>query len=138
LARSKQLIGPLRGIAAALLARDFGLGLSSLLLFPFITVVMTAVFGGSQVDALGAMRVPSFRNFIVIYCWFLLTIMHTVYSAVPVAALYFKARQAGGELLDEQGTRDWQSEAIKRPGRMSRAAVIWLVAPLAMLAYMML
>ncbi|HJQ23939.1 MAG TPA: protein kinase [Blastocatellia bacterium] len=138
LTRSKQLIGPLRTIAAALLARDFGIGLSSVLLFPFISVVMAAIFGETVVDAFAAMRVPSLRNFIVIYCWFLLTVMHTVYSAVPIAALYFKARQARGELLDEHGTRDWQAETLKRPGRMSRAAVIWLVAPLAMLAYMML
>jgi hypothetical protein len=84
------------------------------------------------------MMVPSFRNFIVIYCWFLLTIMHTVYGAVPIATLYFKARQARGELLDERGTRDWQAETVKRPGRMSRAAMIWLIAPLAMLGFMVL
>jgi serine/threonine protein kinase len=138
LARSQQLIGPLRSIAAALLARDFGIGLSSLLLFPFMTVVMAAVFGGTRADALATMMVPSFRNFIVIYCWFLLTIMHTAYSAVPIATLYFKARQARGEMLDEQGTRDWQAETVKRPGRMSRAAIIWLAAPLAMLMFMVL
>jgi uncharacterized protein len=41
-------------------------------------------------------------------------------------------------MLDERGTRDWQAEAVKRPGRMSRAAIIWLVAPLLMLSYMLL
>jgi len=138
LARSRQLIGPLRSIAAALLARDFGIGLSSLLLFPFMTAVMATVFGGTRADALAAMMVPTFRNFIVIYCWFLLTVMHTAYCAVPIATLYFKARQARGEMLDEQGTRDWQAETVKRPGRMSRAAITWLVMPLVMLAYMVL
>ncbi|HKQ04218.1 MAG TPA: protein kinase [Blastocatellia bacterium] len=138
LRRSKQLIGPLRSIAAALLARDFGIGLSSLLVFPFITVLMAMIFGGTRADALATMRVPTIRNFIVVYCWFLLTVMHTVYGAVPIAALYFKARQARGEMLDERGTRDWQAEAVKRPGRMSRAAIIWLVAPLLMLSYMLL
>jgi hypothetical protein len=138
LTRSKRLIGPLRSIAAALLARDFGVGLSSLLLFPFMTAVMAGIFGGTRADALAAMMVPTFRNFIVIYCWFLLTIMHTAYCAVPIATLYFKARQASGELLDERGTRDWQAETVKRPGRMSRAAMIWLIAPLAMLAFMVL
>jgi hypothetical protein len=138
LGRAKQLIGPLRSIAAALLARDFGIGLSSLLIFPFITVLMAAIFGGTRADALATMMVPTFRNFIVVYCWFLLTVMHTVYGAVPIAALYFKARQARGEMLDERGTRDWQAEAVKRPGRMSRAAIIWLVAPLLMLSYMLL
>jgi serine/threonine protein kinase len=138
LTRSKRLIGPLRSIAAALLARDFGIGLSSLLLFPFMTAVMAGIFGGTRADALAAMMVPTFRNFIVIYCWFLLTIMHTPYCAVPIATLYFKARQASGELLDERGTRDWQAETVKRPGRMSRAAMIWLVAPLAMLGFMVL
>ncbi|MEN3336103.1 MAG: serine/threonine protein kinase, bacterial [Blastocatellia bacterium] len=138
LARSKWLIGPLRSIAAAMLARDFGIGLTSLLLFPFMTAVMAGIFGGTRADALAAMMVPTFRNFIVIYCWFLLTIMHTAYCAVPIATLYFKARQARGEMLDAQGTRDWQAETVKRPGRMSRAAVIWLAAPLAMLAFMVL
>jgi serine/threonine protein kinase len=136
LARSKQLIGPLRSIAAALLARDFGIGLSSLIIFPFITVIMATIFGGTRTDAFGAMMVPSLRNFVVIYCWFLLTVMHTVYGAVPMATLYFKARQARGEMFDERGARDWQAEAEKRPGRMSRAAVIWLTVPLLMLAYM--
>ncbi|HKP14269.1 MAG TPA: ankyrin repeat domain-containing protein [Blastocatellia bacterium] len=138
LARSRRLIGPLRLITAALMARDFGLSLSSLLLFPFITVLMALIFGGTRADALATMMVPTLRNVIVIYCWFLLTIMHTVYSAVPIATLYFKARQASGELLDERGTRDWQAEAIKRPGRMSRAAVIWLMIPIVMLALMVL
>jgi hypothetical protein len=138
LARSKRLIGPLRSIAVALLARDFGIGVIALLLFPFMTFFMAMLFSGTRVDAFEAMRVPSFRNFIVIYCWFLLTMMHTVYCAVPIATLYFKARQASGELLDERGTRDWQAEAVKRPGRMSRAAVIWLMIPILMLALMVL
>ena len=138
LTRSKWLIGPLRSIAAAMLARDFGIGLTSLLLFPFMTAVMAGIFGGTRADALAAMMVPTFRNFIVIYCWFLLTVMHTAYCAVPIATLYFKARQARGEMLDERGTRDWQAETVKRPGRMSRAAMIWLAAPLAMLVFMVL
>jgi hypothetical protein len=138
LARSQRLIGPLRSIAVALLARDFGIGVISVLLFPFMTVFMAMLFSGTRVDAFEAMRVPTFRNFIVIYCWFLLTMMHTVYCAVPIATLYFKARQANGELLDERGTRDWQAEAVKRPGRMSRAAAIWLMIPILMLALMAL
>jgi serine/threonine protein kinase len=138
LRRSKRLIGPLRSIAVSLLARDFGIGVVALLLFPFMTFFMALLFSGTRVDAFEAMRVPTFRNFIVIYCWFLLTMMHTVYCAVPIATLYFKARQANGELLDERGTRDWQAETVKRPGRMSRAAVIWLMIPIVMLALMVL
>ena len=135
LARSKRLIGPLRQIAGALLARDFGISLSALLLFPFISVVMALVFS-SGTDALRFIMVPSLRNFIIVYCWFILTIMHTVYAAVPMATLYFKARQAHGEALIEPGERDWQAETKKRAGGMSRAAIFWMALPLLMLALM--
>jgi ankyrin repeat protein len=78
--------------------------------------------------------VPMLRNFTTAYCWFLLTIMHTVYGAVPLAALYFKARQARGEALDEMASRDWQGEAKKRSDKMSRASQAWFAVPVLMLA----
>jgi serine/threonine protein kinase len=138
LARSRVLVSPLRPIAMALAARDFGIALASLILFPFITAVMVYIFGGTSTDALKAMMYPTNRNFVTAYCWFLLTIMHTVYGAVPVAVLYFKARQANGEAIDETAQRDWHADAQKRPAKMSRAAAFWVIAPLAMLSLMIL
>ncbi len=55
---------------------------------------------------------------------------------MPLAALYFKARQASGERLDETASRDWQGEDKKRTDKMSKATVLWFVAPLVMLAIM--
>jgi serine/threonine protein kinase len=138
LARSRSLVRPLRRVTAALATRDFGISLVSLILFPFITLMMAMLFGGTRNDALQILMVPMLRNFITAYCWFILAIMHTVYSAVPVATLYFKARQASGEKLEEAASRDWQGEDQKRTDKMSRATVLWFAIPLAMLALMIL
>jgi hypothetical protein len=122
LARSKSLVSPLRPVVVAVLARDFGIKVASLIFFPFITMLMTTIFGGTMEDALKMFMFPAMRNFITVYCWFLLTIMHTVYAAVPLAALYFKARQARGEALDEAASRDWHGEAKKRVDKISKAS----------------
>lgn len=136
LARSKSLVTPLRPIMIAVLSRDFGINIGSLIFFPFITMIMAMIFGGSRDDAFKMLMVPMMRNFITVYCWFLLTLMHTVYAAVPLAALYFKARQARGEELDETTSRDWHGEAKKRVDKMSKASLAWFVGPIAMLALM--
>ncbi|HVG21212.1 MAG TPA: ankyrin repeat domain-containing protein [Blastocatellia bacterium] len=139
LARSKSLVAPLRPIATALQARDFGLSLGAIIFFPFVTVVMAFIFGGSGLDAFGALTTPMMKNFIVGYCWFLLTIMHTAYMAIPAAMLYFKSRQARGEAVDESGLRDWQQEEVKRrPEGMNKATLAWFAVPLVMLAFMIL
>jgi ankyrin repeat protein len=137
LARSSALVAPLKPIAVALQARDFGISLGSVIFFPFITVTMALIFGGSGLDSFGALTTPVMRNFIVGYCWFLLTIMHTVYTAIPAAMLYFKARQARGEAMEEAGLRDWQQEEIKRrPEGINRATLAWFLLPLMMLVFM--
>jgi serine/threonine protein kinase len=137
LARSKSLVAPLRPIASALQARDFGISIGSIIFFPFISVTMTFIFGGSAADSVSALTLPFMRNFIVIYCWFLLTIMHTAYMAIPAAMLYFKARQATGEAMDETGLQDWQQEEVKRrPEGMTKATIAWFALPLLMLVFM--
>jgi hypothetical protein len=137
LARSKELIGPLRQLATGLLARDFGIGLSSLLFFSFISLIMAGIFG-EGVDTVRFVTSPALRNFIVVYCWFILTMMHTVYAAVPLVFLYFKARQARGESIVESGERDWNAETARRAGKLSRAAFLWMAVPLLMLALMII
>jgi serine/threonine protein kinase len=137
LARSKSLVAPLKPIAAALQARDFGISLGAIIFFPFVTVVMTVIFGGSSLDSFAVLTTASMRNFIVGYCWFLLTIMHTAYTALPAAMLYFKARQANGEAMEETGLRDWQQEEVKRrPEGMNKATLAWFVLPLIMLTFL--
>ncbi|MGA9772939.1 MAG: ankyrin repeat domain-containing protein [Blastocatellia bacterium] len=134
--RSRLLVRPLRTVAVALATRDFGISLASLIFFPFISMLMAMFFGGTRNDALKVLMVPMMRNFITGYCWFILIIMHTVYSAVPLAALYFKARQASGERVDETTSRDWQGEDKKRTDKMSKATVLWFAGPLVMLGLM--
>jgi len=137
LARSRSLVDPLRPIAAALQARDFGISLGAIIFFPFITVTMALIFGGSGLDSFSALTTPLMRNFIVGYCWFLLTIMHTVYTAIPAAMLYFKARQARGEAVDDTALRDWQQDEIKkRPEGINKATLAWFMLPLVMLVFL--
>jgi serine/threonine protein kinase len=135
--RSARLVAPLRPIAAALQAREFGITLGSLVCFPFIMVIMAMIFGGSGRDSFEVLTVPAMRNFIVCYCWFLLMMMHTPYTAMPLAALYFKARQAQGEAEDESARGDLeQEEKRRRPARMTKATMAWFAIPVIMLAFL--
>ncbi|MBI3649503.1 MAG: protein kinase [Acidobacteria bacterium] len=139
LSRSQHLVNPLRALARAMAARDLGISVLSLILFPCITVIMTMLFGGGRGNVFAVMMVPVLRNFIVTYCWFLLTLMHTIYAAAPLAMLYFKARQASGEMLEENTSERWQfDEAQKRPDQMGKATVVWFSLPLVLLAFMLL
>jgi serine/threonine protein kinase len=137
LARSKHLVSPLRSLARALAARDIGISATSIIGFPCIMMTMAMIFDSNRGNTFAAMMVPMVRNFVTGYCWFLLTIMHTIYAAAPLAMLYFKARQASGEKLDETTAELWQfEEAQKRPDKMTKATIIWFSVPLVLLAFM--
>ncbi len=136
LQRSKALVAPLRPVAKSLLARDFGITLLSLIAISCSMVVTTMLFGGTRRDAFSVMLLPAIRHMIVTYCWFLLTTVHGVYAATPLAVLYFKARQATGELLSEATAKDWQSERKNRTDKMGKASKAWLIIPLAVLGLM--
>ncbi len=134
--RSTLLVQSLRPIARSLAARDFGIMLVSVIAFPFIMSLMGLIFDGARVNMVALMKLPIMRNFVAGYSWFILTIMHTVYAAVPLALLYFKAKQANGEEIDKLTLRDWQGEAQKQSDKMGKATIAWLAIPLVMLAFM--
>ncbi len=136
LARSASLVRQLRLITLSFVLRDIGICLLSLVLFPSITVLMSYIFGGTRINPFTILMVPTIRNFIIIYCWVLLIMMHTVYAAVPLATLYFKALQAKGEIPATSGTKDWQSNTGKKANRLSKATLAWLIVPLLMIAFM--
>ncbi|PYP85429.1 MAG: hypothetical protein DMF61_16340 [Blastocatellia bacterium AA13] len=138
IARSKQLISRLRPIAAALLAREFGISLGSIVFFPFISVGLAILFGGSGADSLNAMISPMMRHFLVFYCWFILCIMHTPYDAMPFASLYFKSRQAQGEPDDESGSAAGRryDHPSRKPATISKTSLAWFTIPLLMLAFL--
>jgi serine/threonine protein kinase len=137
LARSKHLVNPLRALARGLAARDLGISTTSVIGFPCIMVLMMMIFDAARGNAFVMMKVPMVRNFVAGYCWFLLTLMNTIYAASPLAMLYFKARQASGERLDETTAEQWQfEETQKRPDRLSKATIVWFSVPLALLAFM--
>ena len=136
LKRSALLVQSLRPIARSLAARDFGIMLVSVVAFPFLMAFMGLIFEGARVNAMALMKLPMVRNFVAGYSWFILTIMHTVYAAVPLSALYFKAKQANGEEIDKLTSRDWQGEAQKRSDQMGKATIAWLAIPLVMVTFM--
>jgi serine/threonine protein kinase len=138
LARSAALVQQLRLVALAFTLRDFGVCLWSLVLFPGITVLMTYIFGGTRTNAISLLLLPMIRNFIAGYSWVLLTMLHTVYAAVPLGLLYFKALQAKGESLASSGVRDWQSESRKKANQLGKATVAWIALPSAMALFMIL
>jgi serine/threonine protein kinase len=136
LKRSALLVQQLRPLARSLAARDFGIMLTAILAFPFIMSVMAMIFDGTRLYTLSLLKVTMIRNFVGGYSWFILLVMHTIYAAVPLALLYFKARQANGEEIDKLASRDWQGETQKRMDKMGRATLVWFIVPLLMLGFM--
>jgi serine/threonine protein kinase len=137
LKRSERLVRPLRPVAAAMIIREVGISLGSLVFFPFITVTMAMIFGGSSAASLTALADSSMRMFVVVYCWFFMSILHTPYTAMPLALLYYKGRQANGETVEESSRGEALHEETKRqPARLSRPTLLWLVIPLVMLGIM--
>jgi serine/threonine protein kinase len=136
LARSKTLVMPLRSVARSFLARDFGIILLALIAISCSMIFTTLIFGGNRRDAFSVMLIPAIRHMIVVYCWFLLITVHGVYAATPMALLYFKAKQASGERVNETTTKDWQGGKKKHPDKMGKATVAWLLIPLLMLGLM--
>ena len=136
LARSQSLVRQLRFVTLSFVLRDIGICLLAVFLFPSITALMAYIFGGIRTNAFGVMTTPMVRNFIAGYSWILLTMMHTVYAAVPLGTLYFKALQAKGESTITSGMRDWQSETGKKANQLGKATLAWVALPLAMILFM--
>jgi serine/threonine protein kinase len=136
LKRSSLLVQALRPLARSLAARDFGIMFTSILAFPFIMSIMAMIFDGTRLYTLALLKVTMIRNFVGGYSWFILTVMHTIYAAVPQALLYFKAKQANGEETDRLASRDWQGETQKRSDKMGKATLVWFIVPLVMLGFM--
>jgi serine/threonine protein kinase len=139
LERSHRLVRPLRSLAAAMMIREIGISLGSLVFFPFITVTMAMIFGGSGADSLAALANSSMRMFVVVYCWFFMSMLHTPYTAMPLALLYYKTRQANGEAVEESSRGEaLQEESKRQPARLSRPTLAWLAIPLVMLVIMII
>jgi hypothetical protein len=139
LKRSEHLVRPLRSVAAAMMIREIGISLGSLVFFPFITVTMAMIFGGSGADSLAALANSSMRMFVVVYCWFFMSMLHTPYTAMPLALLYYKTRQANGEAVEESSRGEaLQEESKRQPARLSRPTLAWLAIPLVMLVIMII
>jgi serine/threonine protein kinase len=136
LKRSTLLVQALRPLARSLAARDFGIMFTSILAFPFIMSVMAMIFDGARINTLMLLKLTMVRNFVGGYSWFILTVMHTIYAAVPLALLYFKAKQANGEETDKRTLRDWQGETQKRMDKMGKATIAWFTIPLVMLVFL--
>ncbi|MEW6125619.1 MAG: ankyrin repeat domain-containing protein [Acidobacteriota bacterium] len=136
LARSEKLAQPVRPIARSLSARDFGITLAAVIGFPSITSIMAYAFGGTRTDAVAAMTLPMIRNFTAGYSWFILALMHTVYMAMPMALLYFKAKQANGEAIEKTATDSLQTETPTQTDRMGKATLGWIGVPLLLFAYL--
>jgi serine/threonine protein kinase len=130
--RSTFLLGRLRSLASMLQARDFGFSLGATLLGPAFIAGMSLIFGEpfSRFES-----VPFFKFFGVLYCWMIIVLGHSMYSAIPLGLLYFRSRQAHGETLDEAFSEEVQfEEKPQRAGQHNKVTVAWLVIPFLILA----
>ncbi len=132
--RSRELVRRQRPSAIALQVREFAVALGSLIFLPFIMAMTFWLLAGPSESFFDLVKPSSVLA--LLYCWFFLIIGHTPYGAIPLAMLYFKARQARGESIDEALVRDVEHEGIgKRPRLLSKSTLAWLVIPILMLMF---
>ncbi|HKY06060.1 MAG TPA: ankyrin repeat domain-containing protein [Blastocatellia bacterium] len=134
LTRSRELVRRQRPSAIALQVREFAATLGSLIFLPFIMAITFWLLAGPSESFFELIKPSSLLA--LAYCWFFLIIGHTPYAAIPLAMLYFKARQARGESIDEALVRDVEPEGIgKRPRLLSNITLAWLIIPILMLMF---
>lgn len=134
LERSRELVRRQVPSAIALQVREFAVTLGSLIFLPFIMAATFWLLAGPSESFFELVKPSSILA--LAYCWFFMIIGHTPYAAIPLATLYFKARQARGESIDEALVRDVEPEGIgKRPRLLSKTTLAWLVIPILMLMF---
>jgi hypothetical protein len=133
--RSRMLVARLRVMALAFEARDFGISLGSVLLFSFF-VILGMIWSGTPREnmfgVLRALHLPALA-----YCWFFVVATHPSFAGIPLALLYFRARQAGGETIEEAFVENFEAQTSRtRPNKLNKGTLGWLLVPLLMLAAM--
>jgi serine/threonine protein kinase len=137
LVRSRELVSRLRSIAGSLQVRDFGASFFSLIFMPFSFSVGILLSGSSYI-ALSSLPLP-LQIYCTLSCWLFIFFSHSTYIGIPLALLYFKARQANCEMLDDAFTQDpQQEEKPKRKRMVNTINILWLGVPILMLLLLIL
>lgn len=133
LSRSKTLAGRLPHLAGWATIRSISFVICSILFLPALVAATTIIFGGTTSGS------GSFREVYPVmigFGWFLI-ISFYCYNSLPLVLIYFKARQALGETLEEASTTAVDQEKVsKRRGLLNRKTIVWTVSPIIMAGLM--
>ncbi len=133
LSRSKTLAERLPHLAGWATIRSISFIICSILFLPALVAATTIIFGGTTSGA------GSFREVYPVmlgFGWFLIISFYS-YNALPLVLIYFKARQALGEMLEEASSTVADQEKVsKRRGLLNRKTIVWIVSPIIMASLM--
>ncbi|HKY06185.1 MAG TPA: protein kinase [Blastocatellia bacterium] len=132
LGRSKTLAERLPHLTGWATIRSISFVICSILFLPALVAATTIIFGGTTGGG-------SFREVYPVmigFGWFLIFSFYT-YNALPLVLIYFKARQALGEVLEEASSAVVDQDKVsKRRGLLNRKTVVWIVSPIIMAGLM--
>lgn len=129
--RSAELVSRLPHLANSFQVREVGGALLATVLMPFTMSVMGLVLSAP----VEAMLYPSVgrRIFFAFFAWYFAVFSQAYSSAFPQALLYFRARRAGGESVDEITSQTMLAEKkAQRLRKMSLATINWILIPILM------
>jgi serine/threonine protein kinase len=131
LARSKALADRLRPLASGATLRSISFIACSIMFLPSLVVTMATIFSGS---ASGGGSIREAYPVMIGFAWFLIIALYS-YNALPLVLIYFKARQAMGETLEESSAPSLDQEKItKQRGLLNRKTLVWMASPVIMFA----
>jgi hypothetical protein len=129
LSRSRALADRLRNLAGWATIRSVSFVVCSILSLPALVALVSII----STNGAGG---PSFREVyppMIGFGWFFIITLYS-YNSLPLVLIYFKARQALGETLEEAGYSGLeQGKASKRRGLLNRKTIVWIVSPLIMI-----
>lgn len=130
LSRSKTLADRLRHLARWATVRSISFLFCAILFLPAFVSTMSLIFGGT-ISGSGAAR-EAYPVFLILG-WLFIVPLYS-YNALPLVLLYFKARQALGETLEEAAYSELEQDKVsKQRGQLTRKILIWVVSPIIMM-----
>jgi serine/threonine protein kinase/uncharacterized membrane protein len=128
LSRSKALADRLRHLAAWATIRSISFVICSILFLPALVAVVAIIFSETS----GGSSFREVYPVMIGFGWFFIIAMYS-YNSLPLVLIYYKSRQALGEMLEEAAYQGLdQDKASKRRGLVNRKTIFWVATPIIM------
>jgi serine/threonine protein kinase len=129
LSRSRSLANRLRHLAAWATIRSISFVICSILFLPAMGATLAMIFADFTVSG-GPFR--EIYPVMIGFGWLFIILFYS-YNALPLVLVYYKARQALGETLEEAAYRGLDQEKMPKKRRLlNRKVLFWIASPLIM------